>query len=208
LIGVWLALVGCTCSPTEREAEYAALELAENQKVDPVQQEQPAAVDEGPALEIELEWSNISPLHQTFFSDPGTVDKLRQGLRGHVASPAKVHVRWSSENFKGEVCHRLQSAVPSQSPPDLQILSPYAMALTAFRNHVGQNYDLRVLSFDICIEAGDCRFSILETAEMNGRALSPCVAFKGEMECGQPTKNGVEFSSSLARRISVCLGAP
>ena len=167
-----------------------------------------APADLGPELEINLEWSNISPLHQTFFGDPATVDVLRAALRGHVSSPATIDVRWSNETIKGEVCHRLQGPVPVSKPPDPQVLNPYTQALAAFRNHVGQNYDLRVLSFDVCIEAGDCRFSILETADMDGRVLSPCVVFEGETECGTPTEKGVEFSSALSRRISVCLSSP
>ena len=113
-----------------------------------------------------------------------------------------------AEERRGEVCIQLHHSVDPGDVVDLQKLSPITHALASYRNDVGNRYDLRVLSFDVCVQAGNCRFEVANVGKMDGRHLSPCVQIDDKETCGKPMMKGTKFPKEIAAAIQECLKNP
>ena len=169
----------------------------------------------GDPVEIVFVWTGIGALHRGFFQDAMAFSTLSRELGGLVVGPANVQVRHDNVNFIGSIRLELREGtrlLPVQVEGDrirLQDLAPITTALAHYRSRISGNYDVRVASFSIGIEAtsgaSSCVFGVAGAPPPDGRVVSPCVEINGHEECGTPSTSGVSFTPAAAAHLRTCL---
>jgi hypothetical protein len=150
-----------------------------------------------------IQFVTLSDLHQNFFSEPTIIDSLAQELGGHVNEGVDMEVAF--EHNAGQI--KIFQNKPLQKLEDLR---PVGVALGQYRHDVAARFDLRVLSFEIWLIVGKCRFSTLPDAKLSGGFLSPCYYFGKETQaqCGEYTTEGIQWSAAQEKQILECLITP
>jgi len=164
---------------------------------------------------VVLVWAGIGAYHRGLFSTEHLVSRLAQDLASHVASPARVHVRFDDQQHEGHIELDLQpGALRNQvggegSLVGLQDLAPITTGLARYRSAVAGNYDLRIESFIVGIgsrrASSSCMFGILSTPFPDGRTVSNCVQIDGTEHCGSIEPGGIRFDAGAAEKIWSCL---
>ena len=86
-----------------------------------------------------------------------------------------------------------------------QNLSPIFSALAAYRNKVANNNDMRVFSFRLFIESGNCRFySEADDPTVLKHQTSSCMKSNGKQICGSFDSKGLRFSKEQFKQIKSC----
>jgi len=153
------------CPPADDTSVDEAPTAAESTPAEPATE---SVTRGGESLAIDLQTEGLSPLYKGFFRHAPFVAQLAEDLGPHVRSrSATVKVVWDEPTVTGTV----QLLVPDGEEPlaavgrslarderiDAAPLQPYVAALDAYRQSVGERYDLRVLSFGIALELWDPR---------------------------------------------------
>ena len=194
----FLIALGVQLSCGEKTAEERETELLE--QAWSKQQKKPAATAELPTvkpvsttiqsdepIDVVFDYQTISPLMQSYFSDPKSVATLTESLRYEsqpLSSPVIVRVRWIPDEMnlgKGEVA--IVYDRPVSSIEDTQVV---ANALLRYRNYVGGAFDMRLLSFSLFIEGQGregCRLPLLNKSGLAQALISPCLTLDGERVC-------------------------
>ena len=169
----------------------------------------------GSAAEVVLVWEGISPLHQSFFADPASVQQLSQDLGPWLTDTANVYVRFDSGRHIGRIELRL---LPGQgvglsggdgNRVELYKISPLMQALARYRSSVAARFDTRVQAFRVGIEAfrgsQHCRFGVAGKPPPDGTVLDLCVRVNGEVRCGDAFDGYVEYDPKTAETLRSCL---
>jgi hypothetical protein len=214
----WLGVMACADPPPAPVPSDATVmtQLAEALvEQAPAVADDPVATPTGDPVEIVFVWTGIGALHRSFFQDAAAFSALSRELGGLVVGPANIQIRHDNENFIGQIRLELREGtrlLPVRVDGDkvrLQDLAPITTALAHYRSAISGNYDMRVASFSIGIEAtsgtSSCVFGVAGVPPPDGRILSPCVEINGIEECGTPSADGVSFSPSAAGHIRTCL---
>ncbi len=169
-----------------------------------------------PAPDVKLSWDQISTLHRSFFSDPVLKRALATALAPSVRGVPEVEIGYDAVTVRG----RIELKVPpgglaltvgqSGDRIQLQDLRPITVALDAYRLAMGSRYDLRLLNFRVRIEVRGggrtCGFGPAGDPPPDGTVISPCVTVGGQPECGQASREGVQFAPAVASAVRACLG--
>ncbi len=168
-----------------------------------------------PAVDVELTFAGVAPLHRTFFSDTQATEQLGRSMHGYHADPAPIQVSFNSETHTGIIQLQIEPdaiLVPVHAQADtirLSDLAPITVALASYRSDLASRLDFRIESFRVRLFSvrglTSCVIDIAGIAPPDGRALSPCVVVDGEEHCGQPGERGVVFSRGVAKKIATCL---
>ena len=138
-------------------------------------------------IDIVFDYETISPLMQSYFSDPKSIEKLTEALRYEkhpLTSPVIVRVRWLPDEMnlgKGEV-----AIVYDRSVESIDSTQVVANALLWYRNYVGGSFDMRLLSFSLFLEGqgrDGCRLPLLNKSGLSQALVSPCLSIDGEKVC-------------------------
>ena len=132
---------------------------------------------------IEIRFSGLSPVFQSYFYDQNAQDSYITFLQKEPIPDVKnlpVYVRWDDLQHnmgKGEIC-----VYSSKKISNYDHMRAYSRALYAYRTYVGSYFDVRLMSFSMCIEAAKCRFEVLERSDISG--ISSCITILPDTESG------------------------
>ena len=210
----------CACSTEEisvDEQKQQALDAAwqentvasaENTSVVALPQKEVTAADIQ-AISVIFAWENIGQVHKGFFSDSDAVDVLRRGLAQDMVqwdNPIVVNIRWLEDEKHmgvGEI-----ALVYDRALPTMEHAQYAADALVAYRNFLGSNFDMRLLSFSLLLEGNTwelCRLPVLYRVGMSNALISPCLERKGTSVCVEkdPNKQPI-ISVEMRRTLDIC----
>ena len=88
-------------------------------------------------------------------------------------------MRWDDVGHsmgRGEIC------VYSSKPLPQEHIQSYSKALYAYRTYVGSYFDVRLMSFSMCIESSKCRFEVLDRSDISG--VTSCVTILSDQQGG------------------------
>lgn len=195
--------------PSHEDAEAAATALLHEAELPP-----PARAVEGAELApIEIVWEGIGALHKSYFSEQEGVTALSVALAPYLQGTVQLKVFFDQENHLGKIRILIPPgalrSVPQGQPADLQALAPLTVALARYRDHVGNSFDLRVLSFHIGLDffrgPVHCGLEVAGDPPPDGRIISPCVLINGVEQCGTPGPQGTRFEGAAAEQVERCL---
>ncbi len=206
-----LFMLGCS-EQTAEQRETELLEQAWNTKTNvaptaelPVTKPASNIIKSDQEIDVVFDYATISPLMQSYFSDPKSVSQLTEGLRYEsqpLSSPVIVRVRWMQDELNlgvGEV-----AIVYDRPVSTIESTQVVANALLRYRNFVGGSFDMRLLSFSMFIEGQGregCRIPLLNKSGLAQALLSPCLTLDGEKVC--LNKDGT-FPIALKEGLQKC----
>jgi hypothetical protein len=202
-------------APAEPSREQAEARAEAQAEANPPERDVPPPPPPGsPAIGVELLFSGVAPLHQSFFSEPEAVGRLGRSLHGHHSDPMPLEISFDSENHLGIIRLRLDpgaALVPIHRAGDtLQLadLAPLTMPIASYRSDLASRLDFRIESFHIELVSvrglSSCTFR-LSGQPPDGRNISPCVSVGGQEHCGITTAAGVSFQPKVADQLATCL---
>ena len=150
---------------------------------------------------IEIRFSGLSPVFQSYFYDQNAQDSYITFLQKEPIPDVKnlpVYVRWDDLQHnmgKGEIC-----VYSSKKISDYDHILAYSRALYAYRTYLGSYFDVRLMSFSMCIEMEKCRFEVLERSDVSG--ISSCITILPDTESGV-----LRPSQSLLEGRRICTSA-
>ena len=173
----------CDCAGNKKEKEFTSKVSIAKEPSAPEEISPPELDPNKVSVPVELtfNWKNIAPLYQGFFQDSESVSKLAMDLGRFTDDFVEINIRWRGD--QGEICARFSGSYALNEPQNLQGLSYITKSLSAYRNDVGSRFDLRLLSFSLCLEAGQCRFFTEDHNYLKGEKISPCVEINGNKYC-------------------------
>lgn len=161
------------------------------------------------SISVVFAWENIGQVHKGFFTDPDAVDVLRRGLAQDMVkweNPIVVNIRWLEDEKHmgvGEIALVYDRALPTMEQAQYA-----ADTLVAYRNFVGSNFDMRLLSFSLLLEGNTwelCRLPVLYRVGMSNALVSPCVERKGTSVCLEKDQNKKPIiSAEMRRTLDIC----
>jgi len=165
---------------------------------------------------MELAWSGVGGLHQSYFSDAQALSGLRKALsEGLGGGAVVVEVAWDNEKHRGTIRAQLEHTSVKggfrleAGGVALGRLVPVTQALARYRDEVAGRYDIRVLSFHLEVSlSGQCQVRAVGEHPPDGNDLSPCVLVGTQEHCGSPVEGGVRFEADDAVLLRCFGGAP
>ncbi|MEE2750088.1 MAG: hypothetical protein VX519_01555 [Myxococcota bacterium] len=157
-------------------------------------------------VEVELAWSGVGGLHQSYFSDAQALTGLKKALGDALSGGAVlVEVAWDNDKHRGTIRADLEpSSVRGGFTLEaggvaLGRLVPVTQALARYRDEVAGRYDIRVLSFHLeALIGGQCQVRAVGEHPPDGNEISPCVWVGAQEFCGSPVEGGVRFETDNA----------
>ena len=131
---------------------------------------------------LDIHFSGVAPLFQNYFYNENAQESylafLHRGASVDIRN-LPVYVRWDDVGHsmgRGEIC------VYSSKPLPQEHIQSYSKALYAYRTYVGSYFDVRLMSFSMCIESSKCRFEVLDRSDISG--VTSCVTILVDPESG------------------------
>ena len=131
---------------------------------------------------LDIHFSGVAPLFQNYFYNENAQESylafLHRGASVDIRN-LPVYVRWDDVGHsmgRGEIC------VYSPKPLPQEHIQSYSKALYAYRTYVGSYFDVRLMSFSMCIESSKCRFEVLDRSDISG--VTSCVTILSDSESG------------------------
>jgi hypothetical protein len=207
--------VACEVTEPERPAEPSREQAEAQAEARPPEREiEPPPPLGSPAIGVQLLFDGITPLYQSFFSDPQAVGRLGRSLYGRHSDPVPLEITFDSENHLGIIRLRLDPGallVPIHREGDtlrLADLAPITAPIATYRSELASRLDLRIESFRIELVSvrglGSCTLG-LSGHPPDGRSISPCVTVQGQEHCGSTGPTGTTFTPEVARALATCL---
>ncbi len=196
--------MGCLGDPEPAEKPVEASFTVQAEKtLAAVEEGLPVSEDKASPVEVELAWSGVGGLHQSYFSDAKAVDGLRKALdEGLMGGAVVVEMVWDSEKHRGTIRAQVE---PSSVRGGFKLetggvalgrLVPVTRALARYRDDVAGRYDIRVLSFHLeVLMAGQCEVRAAGDLPHDGHEVSPCVSVGTQEYCGTAVDGGVQFGA-------------
>ena len=181
----------------------------------------PERTSERGVVELYLEFTGLSPLHQGFFQDAQMTMALSDGLSTCVDGPVVLAVRYDTPTRIGVLELQVErsqlrcSPVFGEGTVDLSAWSPLGASLATYREAVAGRYDLRLSSFRtrlrVARQSDACMFELTGQFPPDGSTWSSCVAFEGLPErCQVDRAIGVTLletpTDAMRAPLAACLG--
>ena len=131
---------------------------------------------------LDIHFSGVAPIFQNYFYNEKAQESylafLHRGANLNIRN-LPVYVRWDDVGHsmgRGEIC------VYSADPLAQEHMQSYSQALYAYRTYLGSYFDVRLMSFSMCIESSNCRFEVLDRSDISG--VTSCVTILSDQESG------------------------
>jgi hypothetical protein len=172
-------------------------------------------------LQLYLEFTGLSALHQGFFQDAKMTAALSAGLAECLEGPVVLAVNYDTPTRVGflelQVDRRQMGCEPTEGEDGLMLSAwaPIGQSLASYRDAVAGRYDLRMGSFRTLLrisrQADTCIFEMTGQYPPDGSTWSPCVRFDAEASaCVVERSVGVDTipmtEEPVLRGLEACLG--
>ncbi len=131
---------------------------------------------------LDIHFSGVAPIFRNYFYNENAQESylafLHRGANSNIRN-LPVYVRWDDVGHsmgRGEIC------VYSFEPLPQEHMQSYSQALYAYRTYLGSYFDVRLMSFSLCIESSNCRFEVLDRSDVSG--VTSCVTILSDQESG------------------------
>ena len=131
---------------------------------------------------LDIHFSGVAPIFRNYFYNEKAQESylafLHRGANLDIRN-LPVYVRWDDVGHsmgRGEIC------VYSSQPLPQDHMQSYSQALYAYRTYLGSYFDVRLMSFSLCIESSNCRFEVLDRSDISG--VTSCVTILSDQESG------------------------
>jgi hypothetical protein len=173
---------------SEETKKKTDLEVSSDKKTEDAKKISKSSVDMGDMelfTNLELRFSGVSLVFRNYFYDQNAQNSYFTFLRREAAASKldvknlPVYIRWDDMEHnmgKGEIC------VYSSDPLPQDHIKSYSRAIYAYRTYLGSYFDVRLMSFSMCIESSTCRFEVLDRSDISG--IASCVMTLSDEQSG------------------------
>ncbi|MBM76741.1 MAG: hypothetical protein CMK59_15140 [Proteobacteria bacterium] len=220
MIALW---IGCGFFSVEDEAQqteqtvFAEKEGVHLSSDDPmersktlvVQQKQRTTVsddlmvtDQAEDVVLDIQFIGMSDLYQRFFLDSRAQNLILEGLHEieHPSPKVSILVEWIATTH-GRGSGRIVMLVDRVF--DLAGLEELARPLKAYHSYIGKNYDLRIMSFSLYLQRGECLF---EVSNIPNRFDVSAYLYEGE-RIATPDLSNRRYFFSQQPQAMLCLSS-